>query len=53
MLLGTVMDQMERDKAQLASQLGEDGRLHLENFVVSVFQRADDADRAGRANMYR
>eukprot|EP00887_Chlorella_sp_A99_P003832 scaffold11.g3832.t1 len=47
-LIGALLTKMEKDKQGLA--LGPDDNLHCENFALTVFNRADRVDRAGRAD---
>jgi hypothetical protein len=49
--LGALMDLMERDKSQFAAQL-RDGPAYMNQFAGSLFQKADDIDRAGLADKY-
>ena len=42
-----LMDQLEKEKAALG-EIGEDAAVQVENFAQELFQRADDADRAGQ-----
>ena len=47
-VLGALLAKLEKDKPSI--NIGEDDKLHCENFAVRVFTRADKADRAGRAD---
>lgn len=51
--LGSLMDQMEAMKRSVGGQLGDAGRSHLENFIMGLFQKADEIDRAGLADKLR
>ena len=46
---GPLLAKLEQDKASLALSRAEDPAL-CENFALSVFARADRADRGGRAD---
>eukprot|EP00898_Chlorokybus_atmophyticus_P009106 jgi/Chlat1/9197/Chrsp97S08463 len=48
-LLIAVMNQLELDKKKV--QPREDDNLHLEGFAVNVFTKADNQDRAGKADL--
>lgn len=47
-VLGALLAKLEKDKPSV--NMGDDDRLHCENFAVRVFTRADKVDRAGRAD---
>ncbi len=47
-VLSALLAKLEKDKPSI--NLGEDDKLHCENFAVRVFTRADKIDRAGRAD---
>jgi len=47
-VLGALLAKLEKDKP--AVNLGDDDKMHCENFAVRVFTRADKIDRAGRAD---
>ncbi|KAL5223920.1 hypothetical protein ABZP36_010559 [Zizania latifolia] len=48
-ILISLMNQLEKDKKSLT--LGSDDQLHLEEFALNVFAKADKQDRAGRADI--
>ena len=47
-VLRALMSKLERDRENLS--LGEGDSQYCENFAITVFTRADKADRAGRAD---
>ncbi|KAL8505491.1 hypothetical protein ACS0TY_016660 [Phlomoides rotata] len=48
-LLVSLMNQLEKDKKSV--DLGPDDHLHVEGFALNVFTKADNQDRAGRADL--
>ncbi|EFN60157.1 hypothetical protein CHLNCDRAFT_133608 [Chlorella variabilis] len=49
-VLGALMDKLEKDKRVVQLGVREEDALHCENFALTVFNRADRVDRAGRAD---
>ncbi|KAI3429828.1 hypothetical protein D9Q98_010141 [Chlorella vulgaris] len=49
-VLGALMDRLEHDKKVVKLGKPEDDALYCENFALTVFNRADRVDRAGRAD---
>ncbi|KAK4771134.1 hypothetical protein SAY87_031666 [Trapa incisa] len=49
-LLSSIINQLEKDKKSL--NLGPEDNFHLEVFALNVFIKADEQDRAGRADFY-
>ena len=47
-VLRALLSKLENDKAAIA--LGDNDAQYCENFAITVFSRADKADRAGRAD---
>jgi len=47
----SLMDQLEQSKGKLGPRI-EQGQAHVLKFATTVFQTADDEDRAGKSNKY-
>lgn len=45
-----VMNDLEVAGTELKIPADEDGKVIVRNFALQIFKRADDQDRAGRAN---